>query len=49
MLDTKALGKSEPTVFEKVWKNPDSNFLYRNNQSQVGVVADEFPKFPDQK
>lgn len=45
---TKALGKSEPTVFEKVWQNPDSNFLYRNDQSQVGVVADEFPKFPDQ-
>ena len=36
------------TIFEKSWQNPDSPFLYKNEEAGVGILADVFPKFPDQ-
>lgn len=36
------------TVFEGVWQNPKSPFIIKNEEFGVGVVADAFPKFPDQ-
>ena len=36
------------TIFEKVWRDPTSPFLYKNEEVGVGIVADAFPKFPDQ-
>lgn len=36
------------TVFETVWADDTSPFLYKSDSLGVGVVADTFPKFPDQ-
>lgn len=36
------------TIFEREWKNPNASFLYKSKNAGVGVVADEFPKFPEQ-
>lgn len=36
------------TIFERVWTDPASPFLYKNEVAGVGIVADVFPKFPDQ-
>ena len=36
------------TVFERVWSDSASPFLYKNEVTGVGIVADTFPKFPEQ-
>lgn len=36
------------TVFEEAWVNRDAPFLYKNETIGVGILADAFPKFPDQ-
>jgi hypothetical protein len=37
-----------PTVFELGWTDPDAPWLYKNEQYGVGIIADKFPKLPDQ-
>lgn len=38
------------TIFETEWNNANAPFLYRFESSKVnvGIIADAFPKFPDQ-
>ncbi len=38
----------QPTAFEKEWADPDAPWLYKNEQYGVGIIADKFPKLPDQ-
>ena len=41
-----------PTIFERVWSDPNSSFLYKSEAedeaASVGIVVDAFPKFPEQ-
>ena len=36
------------TVFERVWKDTSTHFIYKNETAGVGIIPDAFPKFPDQ-
>ena len=39
---------TERTVFEKAWNDPETVFLYRNDEHGVGVIVDIHPKVPNQ-